>query len=96
MDDSLNNLLNLIDDATPILSENVSQLLTKSGKKSSKRLLTKPKVDKAITKMVYDEKSPVFMINCDVCKRENTWKEAARVGWIYNNKIMRYICPNCR
>ena len=95
MNESLNNLLNLIDSG--VLSEKESQFRTKPCKKIPKKLLTKPKVGKNITHLVYDESlSPDFKINCGVCKRENTWKEAARVGWVHNSKIMRYICPNCR
>jgi|694.fasta_scaffold37874_10 hypothetical protein len=94
MNDSLNSLLNLIN--SEVLSEKEAQFQTKPCKKTSKKLLTKPKVDKNIINLVYDEVlSSNFMILCGGCKRETTWKEAARVGWIFHGKKMSYICPNC-
>lgn len=86
MNESLNNLLNLIDSPSIAPTSEV-----KKNKKGAKKV----KVDKNITHLVYAENSPTFLIDCGHCKRSLSWKEAAKHGWIYHAKEMKYICTNC-
>ena len=87
MNTSLNDLLNLIDQAisVPVKSDTITVKVVKK----------REKVDKNVINLVYSDNSPSFQIECGKCGRNLSWNDAARTKWIFLAKEMKYICTNC-